>query len=269
MRKIAFILFLLSLMNIIACNISTNAVAERSASNNSNANSLKSNVNAAETPQSSLPLHQIKSKQPLVWIGLINFDKAMIESNGSFSEGDAVEAEFPGGAMFETTVEADLMNCGGFLATAKLVYLDEDGKGGFPPGWKLRVITETLASDAQEKIKKCHFAAEFPYLNNVFAVAPRDEKRKGIKISKIDTRKVFASLNKETKQRADMKHKEISREMGNLTLENDNWTDIDGDGQIDLVMMSAACSIESAYTCTSLLLLIDGKWKEVGLITPA
>ena len=267
MNKITFILFLLSLTIVPACNVSTNAGAEPSASNNSNAEVLRNNVSEADTPQ--LKFHQINSKQPLVWTAAISFNNGTVESDGFFSEGDAVEAEFPGGAKLGTVIEVDVMNCGGFLATGKITYIDEDGEKGFPAGWKLKIVPETLAADAQEKIKMCHFAAEFPYLSNVFAVAPRNDKRKNIKIGKVDTRKLFASLDTETKQRANMPHKEIIREKNKLTLSNDNWTDIDGDGQIDLVKMSAACSIESAYTCSSLLLLINGNWKEIGFITPA
>lgn len=263
MKKIAFILFLLGLINSVACNVLTNAGAEHSASNNSNAEMLKSNVSVANTPHP----HQIKSKQPLIWTGYIRFDEVAIESPGSFTGGDAVDEEFSGEIALETTVEVDVMNCAGFLATAELTYTRKPSERS-DPGWNLRIVPERVASDMQEKIKICHYYSESPNYSEVFAIAPLDNKRKNIKIGKVDTRKLFASLDKETKEMANTTEKYVGREKNNLTLANDNWTDIDGDGQIDLVEVSGNCGNKD-YTCSLVFLLINDKWKKIGEIGPA
>lgn len=268
MKKITFAILLSGLLNFVACNVSTDAGAKPSATNNSKTEMSESDVLVTDTPQPQIALYQVKSQQPLIWVGAINFDNGTIESDGFFSKGDAVEAEFPDGVELGTTIKVDLMNCAGYLATAQLIYSDEGGEGGFPPGWEMKGVSETSTKDVQQKIKKCHFASEFPYLSNVFAVAPQNNKRKGIKIGKVDTRKLFASLDKETKEMANTTEKYVGREKNNLTLSNDNWTDIDGAGQLDLVEVSGNCGNED-YTCTLVFLLVNGKWKQIADIGPA
>ena len=266
MIRAIFAVFLLGLAVLSGCEGATNVGAQKNVSN-SNTEILVSNVGGAETP---LPIHQIKTKQPLIWVGAVWLNEAALESPGYFSGGDAVDEEFPGEIALGTTVEVDVMNCAGFLATAKITYTDiiPGKEKGFPPGWHLKVVPEKVASDMQEKIKTCGYDSKSPDYGEAFAVAPPDDKRKNIKISEIDTRKLFSSLNKETKVMANTTEKYVGREKNNLTLKNDSWTDIDGDGQIDLVEVSGNCGNKD-YTCTLVFLLINGKWKEIGNIGPA
>ena len=157
------------------------------------------------------------------------------------------------------------MNCAGYLGSAKIALVE-----GL---WKLTFIPETVSPDAQEKTAACKQPIDGGN-NPAFAVAPRDSNRKNIKIGNVDTRKLYASLP-DTKRKWLEEEKKIyktnpefrDREKGNLTLRQDDWTDTDGDGKIDLVSISAVCEKgdSEGTSCSSILMLIDGKWIKVGL----
>jgi len=215
---------------LIGCNAAANAGAKKSALNK-NKEILNNRIITTETP---LPIHQVKSKQPLIWIGYADFDESIFKSPGAFTGGDAVDEKFPGEIALGTTVEVDLMNCAGYLATAEFTYIRKPSELS-DPKWHLKVISEKVAADAEKKINLCHSYSKYPYSCNVFAIAPQNNKRRDIKVGKVNTRKLFASLDKETREMANTTEKYVGREKNNLTLFNDNWTDIDGDGQIDLV----------------------------------
>lgn len=270
-KRTILAILLLGFVVLIGCDAATNAGTEKSVQN-TNKETLKNSISVAETP---LPIHQIKSKQPLIWVGTVNFSETALESPGSFFGGNAVAEEFPGEVTFGTTVEVDLMNCAGFLATAKLVYTDIiPGKEPFPPDWQLRVTPEKVASDIQEKIKLCQYYSESPNFSNVFAVAPLNNERRNIKIKPIDTHKLYASLPQAKREWLEEekavyktdKESRRQREARNLTLQNDNWTDADGDGKIDLVEIKTICERDDpeGNTCSVILMLINGKWVEIG-----
>jgi len=51
---------------------------------------------------------------------------------------------------------------------------------------------------------------------------------------------------------------------GNLSLKEDNWTDINGDGKIDLVF--AFTNYDEEHSSGVIMLLVNGKWKDIGSV---
>jgi len=123
----------------------------------------------------------------------------------------------------------------------------------------------------------------------VFGIAPKNSKRKNIKIARVDTKKLYKALLKDIDQavaeakrtgksakindkaEVDIPEEEqeslIGEPKAKLLLEDDNWTDMDGDGQIDLIEFhDSPCS--EKQTCTSIYQLIGGRWKEIAYIYP-
>lgn len=172
-------------------------------------------------------------------------------------------------------IDVDLMNCGGYLASGRLTGSVDSTSS--VPDWNLKISPETIAEDAEAKIKKCDannyegadITTKDPALSNAFAVTPSNKKRREIVIGDTDTKKVFASLPKVTKEWANSKVniEYWKREKSNLTLGRDNWTDLDGDGKIDLVSIFAYTDEE--HGSGAVLLLVKGKWKEIGSSQPA
>ena len=162
-------------------------------------------------------------------------------------------------------VEIDIMNCAGYLGSATTTYRMEGGMR------KAKLIEKTVAKDAVEKIKQCESNNEMSG-NKVFGIAPRDDKRKSIKINKVDTKKIYNSLIKdvtELKKIADSEKDtmaEITGAKGKLSLGEDNWTDLDGDGQIDLIEFHDTPCENENDTCTWIFRLIDGKWKDIDYV---
>lgn len=76
--------------------------------------------------------------------------------------------------------EADIVNCAGYLASAKILKKTETV-------WQAILISETVAKDAEEKIRLCDESLESSYITGTaFAVTPRKEGRKNIKLEKPD-----------------------------------------------------------------------------------
>ena len=162
-------------------------------------------------------------------------------------------------------VEIDLMNCAGYLASGK-IYVGKNKPEAESPNWLLKLFRETIAKDAEEKIKKCdvpfenkNISTDEVAFNQAFAVSPRNEQRKSIKISsKIDTQKLFDSLPENVKKeaKASVVRNDFKQSDSSLNLINDNWTDLDGDGAIDLIQ------VLTDKDATIFLLEKDG-WKVV------
>jgi hypothetical protein len=224
--------------------------------------------NVTPTPTPFYKIVKVESKSPLVWIG--GFDEESLrvpKANGSiWNNGDYNEITHPEYIKIGTAIEVDIMNCAGYLISGKLNNVDA-------LGWRLETLPETAAKDAAEKLKQCAGSDEkFPN-NYVFAVAPRDSSRSTIKIGSVDTKKLYDSLPLESRKWLE-EDKDIykfnslyrRKEKKNLTLQNDNWTDTDGDGKIDLISISAVCEKDDSEgtSCNSILMLVEGKWVEIG-----
>ena len=262
MNKITNVFALLALFFTSACHISKSAEAEKP---ETNTETVLSAISPLPTPElkTDIKSSQIESL-PSVWVGGISFENGVLSSDGVWSGGDDTPPDIPesqGGLKIGTSYEVDVMNCGGFLGSAKVMFVKE---GGFPPDWLLKFVPETIAADAAEKVRVCKENSE-TISSDAFAVMPRNTKRQSVKIGKVNTKKIFASLPKEIKENLNKYSKDL-REKNNLSLKTDNWTDIDGDGNIDLLEVSGRCG---DFKCGSILYLVKGKWIKIGHWTPA
>ena len=272
MREFTIYIFaLLSLLSALGCNVSKNVDAQKQkvggeiVTANSPADSnLKQNVNSSK----------FDSELPRVWVGFISSDSGHINSSNSvWTAGDDTPPDIPeseGGIKIGTEYDVDIMNCGGYLGSGKIAFIKE---GGFPPNWSLNFSPETIADDGLKKIKQCDYNQKDGFADGeAFAIAPQNRNRQSIKIGQIDTRKLFASLPTEMKKLLNDKYNVKTREKNNLSLTNnlsipgDNWTDVDGDGQIDLIELSINCG---EYECGLILYLLKGKWIKIGEVQPA
>lgn len=165
-------------------------------------------------------------------------------------------------------VELDIMNCAGYIASATTNY---KMKGGMR---EVKIIVESIAPNAVQKIKQCSKEPnDKVVISDVFGITPRNDKRKNINIDEINSKKLYDSLiqdiakmKKVKKSEEDIKPR-IKGTKGNLQLGDDNWTDLDGDGEIDLIkFQDTPC--DEKDTCTWIFRLIDGKWEEIDYVYP-
>lgn len=159
-------------------------------------------------------------------------------------------------------VEIDLLNCAGYLASGKIYIAKNSKPDAESPDWRLKINRETIAKDAEEKIRQCDVPFEIkkdavPF-NQAFAVSPNDNQRRKIKIvGEIDTQKLFGSLPENFQKEAEpsdlRKRHKLSKSLG---LFYDNWTDSDGDGKIDLIQLFTEKR-------AVILFLENDEWKEI------
>ena len=138
-------------------------------------------------------------------------------------------------------VEVDLMNCVGYLASGIVYIIQQPDDTTSLPHWRLKVSSETVSKDFEEKIKQCKTTKK-PAVNEeevgnlAFAVSPPAKKRKDIKLSEVqDLNKLLDSIPDEIKKSVNQKKTHIK---STLSLANDSWTDLDGDGKIDLLVLT-------------------------------
>ena len=130
-----------------------------------------------------------------------------------------------------------------------------------------------MASDALEKVKQCSDNPNHKYPSSeIFAIATRDDKRKNIKLGEQNGKSLFSDLPRSVKSWANCKRPKpgvVSRE------NNDDWTDTDGDGKVDLISINADCQPngfcedEGGYTCSKILRWTGWRWVEISYETPA
>ena len=98
-----------------------------------------------------------------------------------------ISEELKTGAEKKET-DADIINCSGYLASAKMIYTAEEK-------WSAVIIPETVSKDAVEKIKLCMRSADSPYLSgDAFAVPLQKTERKKFNPEKSALKKLFSSL---------------------------------------------------------------------------
>ncbi len=166
-----------------------------------------------------------------------------------------------------TTVEMDIINCFGYLGTAKVTYNGLDFKA-----WTAELIPETKVADANERLLRCvndpndEFTRKY-LSNSVFFVAPRDMKRKQFHFDKKpDWNAVFERVPYEWLKLAKLPR----RNAGKKQIENcvGNWADADGDGTIDLISICAVneenfTEAGAPYEYMRVLQLVNGSWREI------
>ena len=100
--------------------------------------------------------------------------------------------------------------------------------------------------------------------NTAFAVAPSDSRRGGVKINRIiDTRELYDSLPENIKRPAHSGNdKENTRqEKNSLNLLDNSWSDLDGNGIIDIVLVED--NSDKGIGTSVILSLINEEWKEI------
>lgn len=239
------------------------------ASLNNDANENKFTVAGNSNSQPKIEINVGNKTQPktdsfFVILGSASVNKDKIELDGDFW-GHSIEEDITGNSG-KDEIEIDLMNCAGYIASATTTY-----RGTMR---EVKLIKKSTATDAVQKIKQCSTVNNGEiFISDVFGITPREDKRKNIKIGKIDTKKIYDALAKDIKQIKKIKNPEgettpqLKGTKGNLLLGDDNWTDLNGDGQIDLIEFhDTPC--DEKDTCTWIFQLIDGKWKDIDYIFP-
>lgn len=211
----------------------------------------------------SLNRTSLESKPLFVIVGEIGIHDGKIEVQGDFWGHDATEDEsklYP-----DNKVSLDIMNCAGYIGSATTTY-----KGVMR---KVTLQTETIAPNAIEKIKQCSGSpnSEIPACK-VFAVSADIGQRESIKIIKTDATKLYTSLRKDIKSKRPTNREgktvpQIRFKKKQMSMDDDIWTDLDGDGKIDLVLFyDSPCLIEKD-TCTWIFRLVNGRWQIIDSIT--
>lgn len=128
------------------------------------------------------------STDSFIILGNLSASNNKIQLNGDFWGHEENEKEaklYP-----DNKIELDIVNCAGYLASATTTY-----KGAMR---EVKLIPETISSDAAKKIRLCSPELKGDIVaSDVFGIAPRVENRRNIKINKVDTKKLYDSLVKD------------------------------------------------------------------------
>lgn len=274
MRTVLVFSLLAVLVNFSACSRSVDLTVKANdrliLSENTNAN--KAPINSDTLIVRKIYSPTLKSKYPIVFSGFVTLEnhKVTIASDGwalvNTDLREQLEQRESPVVDDKTTIKINVMNCAGYLGSGLARY--DTGNGIY---WKLQMISETMPADILEKFKQCSDAnadgePDSIIMRSAFAVESQEDKRQNITIRPVDTRKLFASLPKETKKLLNNKYNSERRKKNNLSLTNDSWTDINGDGNIDLIDLSTNCG---DFECSLILYLIKGKWIKIGEVQPA
>lgn len=275
MIKVIYFLFLVGLFASPACITNSSKELENSATEKNKIISASNNEISVNRPTNDeLPSEKndrkAAGKYPVVWISVFELTEFK-ELTDDFTVWDAKNSEydrlFPDkkrGGKKNVGVDVDLMNCAGYLASGKVFIKEHPASEAESPDWRLKISPATIAKDAEAKIKQCSVpnaakkSSDDRIFNQAFAVAPPDARRGNITINQpTDTRKLFASLPDNIKKTAnsDNSRKDSQENADDLDLRDDSWSDLDGDGVIDIVFVSGGDAV--------ILILVNGKWKEI------
>lgn len=159
--------------------------------------------------------------------------------------------------------EFDVMNEYGFLAKAKLTGKDKDGF------WNAEVIAGSHRSNLFKlaETRMLEREKESPNLP-AFGVFPSDSKRSTINLGdKIDITEqainyrtnVYRSLPSEAQNFGTSDAKGNDGNLGVL----DGWSDLDGDGKIDFVVLRGKCNAGKNEMCSKKFVFQNDKWLEI------
>ncbi len=250
------------LFQTIGCDWSTTSISKDAKISEITKVSRNSQINSEVSK--NFDFTKIKTKSPLVWIGKLNFSNGEFDINyyrwANNDLDDLLDNSETG-----TKIKVDILNCAGYLGSGEIFYKKkiED----VVPEWEILINPDSLAKSAVDKIKQCdnvNDPTSESILSDVFAIAPLNLKRKSIEIGKVDTKKLFSTLPAETKKWLNSKFAiKGGRNANDLSIQQDNWTDTDGDGTIDLLSLTAAHN-EEIDTTTRIMLLVKSVWINIG-----
>lgn len=276
MKISALVFIIIALSSLSACRQSTVVDSDFVSAATNGTNNKPENIQPVKSPTPTIDttLVEIKSKYPLLWETTVRYENFTNTETPlklfSYDENQFDKPPDKTSPYYQARrgVEVDLMNCGGYLASGRLY--SPDPSTNTAPAWLVKIAPETVAKDVAAKIKRCNFymqndapTMENPINSTVFAVAPHKEMRRNITIGEIDTKKVFRSLPKETREMLNTKDALAGgRTKDDLSFQSDNWADLDGDGKIDLVKVYAMYDEEHGNSI--IFQLINGKWENIG-----
>lgn len=187
----------------------------------------------------------------IVLMGSVSYSRNKINSDSVlWDQGEKSKQEKFDAPENETTTNVDVLNCAGYLASAKATY---DAKLTY---WRLQIIPETVASDAVEKVKQCLEYPKIDYLSTgAYAISPVDEKRKQIKLNKLEKPSIYSLP--------------ISVQLWAKSDGVADWADTDGDGKVDLVTVSGLCGTSEENICSKTLSWNGLRWVEIAYSAPA
>ncbi len=169
----------------------------------------------------------------------------------------------------KTEIEVSISNCAGHLVAAKMIYL---GKSV----WQSQIVADSIAPDADEKIKKCKYAPTSTYnYGMAFAVVKSLKDIKNYKSDSLDLQKTFSTLPADIQSWANCEKSLVPedcvrKEKNTLSLmAGDNWADTDGDGEVDLIIVKGNCNNTGDYTCGKTFKWNGWRWLEIASSKPA
>lgn len=270
MKKLIVFMSLLVLMINLGCNQNSYPSQKLTYQSDSNVN-VQSNSNTGTRQAGG----KVDAIYPLVLYGSYITADARINNQMSVNvdiRGEDVEATRNRGFAVNlppigTTVEMDIVNCFGYLGTAKVTYDGLQYKA-----WTAELIPETKVADVKERLLRCVDDPNDEFTrnhlsNSVFFIAPRDDKRKQIQNNKKpDWNVVFEQIPYEWLKIAKLPRRNPSKKQIEDCI--GHWADSDGDGTIDLVSICAVNeeNITEAYKpygYSRVLQLVNGSWREI------
>ena len=225
------------------------------------------NTNTQDT-NNIRPNHtQINPSLLFVSLGNVSVIKGRLEIDGDFWRTEADEYEIR--LYRNKTLEIDLINCAGYIASATLEYRVSGSM-------RVKLIDKSIVKDFKTKVKNCAvYESNNVVSSDVFGVYPKKENRKSTIIKQVNIKKLYASVTRDKVQLKRMKKideliaPKIRFKKRALSLRDDNWTDLDGDGEIDLIKYYDAPCLREKDTCTWLFRFINGRWTNIGYVAPA
>jgi len=168
-------------------------------------------------------------------------------------------------------VDFDILNCGGFLASAKGRNIKRSPTSN-NYDWELELLTNTIAVDAAEKVKQCQSSSDSNSFDSKAFAVFRKGNRSVIKTTATPGKKLFLSLPLDVQTWATEGNETHNREFASLSIKaGDFWADTDGDGEIDTVAITVNCNgdANTSLTCRRLLRWDSTGWVEISYFTPA
>jgi hypothetical protein len=238
----------------------SNAIINREVSSNSNTRQTENKTDAQVYP--SILYGSYMTADPRIKnTASVNVDIRGEDVEATAGRGFAVNLP-PVGTM----VEMDVINCFGYLGTAKVTYQGLQHKA-----WTSEMIPETRVADIEQRLLRCvdnpndEFTRKY-LSNSVFFIAPKSEKRKQLQSNKKpDWNVVFEQIPYEWLKIAKLPRRNPSKkQIANCVTD---WADSDGDGNIDLLSICAVneeniTEAGNPYEYMRVLQLVNGSWRE-------